>query len=49
MRIMNLLCLLPVLFLACSQESLYLPEGDVEAGEQVFKQLECFSCHRVEG
>ena len=49
MRIVKFLYLLPLLFSACSQESLYLPEGDVQAGEQVFEQLECFSCHAVEG
>mgnify|MGYP006117366679 CR=1 FL=1 len=26
-----------------------LPKGDIAQGEQVFKNMECLSCHRVEG
>lgn len=28
---------------------LYLPEGDAEAGRQVFTGLQCHKCHRVQG
>ncbi len=26
-----------------------LPEGDVEQGKAVFLEMECYSCHRVDG
>ena len=30
-------------------ESLYLPEGDVDAGKVVFTELQCYGCHEVKG
>lgn len=37
--------------MACSnsQPSIFLPEGDAEAGRAVFSQFECYTCHEVKG
>lgn len=32
-----------------SNQTFSLPEGDVEAGKQVFIDMQCNSCHRVSG
>lgn len=37
-----------VLAVACS-DGLYVPEGDAEAGREVFAALECHHCHEVLG
>lgn len=36
-----------ILATACDSPGLYIPEGDAEAGREVFATLECHSCHRV--
>lgn len=50
---LRLLWLTGVLLLAaaCSPggAELYVPEGEAEAGREVFAALECHSCHRVLG
>lgn len=37
--------------MACSSNnpSVFLPEGDAEAGRAVFSQFECYTCHEVKG
>jgi hypothetical protein len=30
-------------------ESLYLPDGDAEAGKVAFTELQCYGCHEVKG
>lgn len=34
---------------AAERQLLSLPEGDAEAGRLVFRELKCFSCHRILG
>jgi hypothetical protein len=34
---------------SCGGESFYFPEGDAEAGKQVFTELKCYACHEVVG
>ncbi len=43
------LILLPIALSACGGESIHFPQGDVQAGKQVFTELKCYSCHEVIG
>ncbi len=51
--VMVAVVLLLILTLGCSGRrsgyGFHLPSGDPEAGQAAFAQLECVSCHRVDG
>jgi mono/diheme cytochrome c family protein len=48
-RILFFLIFLLIALSACGGESVYFPQGDAQAGKQVFTELKCYSCHEVVG
>jgi len=38
-----------LVLVACSKETLFLPDGDAGAGKAVFTQYQCYGCHEVKG
>lgn len=48
-RMLFSLISLLLLVSSCGGESFYFPEGDAEAGKQVFAELKCYACHEVVG
>ena len=48
-RILLFLIFLLITLSACGGESVYFPQGDAQAGKQVFTELKCYSCHVVIG
>jgi hypothetical protein len=49
MRMLFSLIFLLIALSSCGGESFYFPEGDAEAGKQVFTELKCYACHEVVG
>lgn len=38
-----------LLLSACSQEEVYIPDGNAAAGKAVFEKYQCYGCHDVVG